>query len=140
MKMKGTIAKVKNAYTHACQKLGATMAAPTDRQAQVLLFVVGVGLLTAGLAASANAQLIGGDEGLTTRYNDARMSNAVNAILTYLEGTFGALIMVASGIGAILSAAFGQYRAALGCLVVAVGAFILRSFLATFFNDKSVKA
>jgi hypothetical protein len=143
MNTKEILKKVKRVYTSTCQKVAVTMHAPTERQAQAMLFVVGFGLLAAGLAANANAQIgggFGGSGGLTTRYNDARMSNAVNAILTYLEGTFGALIMVASGIGAILSAAFGQYRAALGCLVVAVGAFILRSFLATFFNDKNVKA
>jgi hypothetical protein len=46
--------------------------------------------------------------------------------------------MAASGIGAILSAAFGQYKMALSCMVVAVGAFILRSMLNTFFNTQSI--
>ena len=50
------------------------------------------------------------------------------------------MVMVAAGIGAILSSAFGQYRAALGLLVVAVGAFILRSLLGTFFNDINIQA
>ena len=48
--------------------------------------------------------------------------------------------MVAAGIGAILSSAFGQYKAALSLLVVAVGAFILRSIIGTFFNDNNVQA
>jgi hypothetical protein len=47
--------------------------------------------------------------------------------------------MVCAGLGAILSSAFGQYRAALGCLIIAVGAFILRSFLSTFFNDENIQ-
>ena len=75
----------------------------------------------------------------STKYNDARIANAVNAVMTYLEGTFGALVMAAAGIGAILSAAFGQYKAALSLMVVAIGAFILRSLMSTFFNDVSVQ-
>ena len=100
---------------------------------RVLLFSAGVVILTAGLAGHLDAQ------GLTTHYNDERFSNAVNAIMTYLEGTFGALVMACAGIGAILSAAFGQYRAALSLLVVSVGAFIVRSVMATFFNDQRVE-
>jgi hypothetical protein len=46
--------------------------------------------------------------------------------------------MVSAGIGAIMSSAFGQYRAALSLLVVALGAFILRSVLSTFFNDTRI--
>jgi predicted dinucleotide-utilizing enzyme len=75
----------------------------------------------------------------TTKYNDARVVNAVNAVLSYLEGTFGALIMAAAGIGAIISASFGGYKAAISLMVVAVGAFILRSLMSTFFNDSQVQ-
>jgi hypothetical protein len=74
-----------------------------------------------------------------TNYNDVKIANAVNAIMTYLEGSFGALIMAASGIGAIMSAAFGQYKAALSLMVVAVGSFILRSLIGTFFNDSMIQ-
>jgi hydrogenase-4 membrane subunit HyfE len=55
--------------------------------------------------------------------------------MTYIEGPFGALVAVCSGLGAILSSAFGQYKAALSFLIVAVGSFILRAFLITFFPD-----
>ena len=102
--------------------------------AQLILFILGVLLLSLGL------QSIGEAQGLTATYNDTRIAESVNVILTYLEGSFGALIMVSAGIGAIMSAAFGQYRAALGLLVVAVGAFILRSLMSTFFNDVSIQS
>lgn len=127
------ITKVKTAYTKVGQALGAAMYAPSKTQAQVMLFLLGIGLLTVGLSSGASAQL-------TTTYNDDRVANSVNAILVYIEGSFGALVMVAAGIGAILSSAFGQYRAALGLMVVAVGAFILRSVLSTFFNDTRLQA
>ena len=131
--MRVVLNKVKDTYTKVGQFLGSAKLAPTKHQAQLGLFALGTVLLVAGLSHGAVAQ------GLETNYNDLRVSGSVNAILTYMEGTFGALVMAAAGIGAILSSAFGQYKAALGCLIVAVGSFILRSFLATFFNDVNVQ-
>jgi hypothetical protein len=130
---KSVVAKVKKAHVTLCQKASAASFSPTEKQAQACLFFVGMAILVFGLSHGVDAQ------GLTTKYNDQRIANAVNAIMTYLEGTFGALVMAAAGIGAILSAAFGQYRAALSLMVVAVGAFILRSLMSTFFNDEGVQ-
>jgi hypothetical protein len=130
---------VKSKYCAVAQKACSVLSAPTQKQSQVMLFALGVGLLTIGLnegAAAATATTAG----LATDYNDARLADSLNAILTYIEGTFGAMVMVAAGIGAILSSAMGQYRAALGLLVVAVGAFILRSLIGTFFNDSNIQA
>ncbi|RME57307.1 MAG: hypothetical protein D6780_08665 [Candidatus Dadabacteria bacterium] len=97
---------------------------------QSLLFTVGVALLIFGLISLSFSQL----EPSVITYNDDRIVNAVSTILGYLEGAFGALVMVLAGVSAIISAAFGQYRAALSLLVVAIGAFILRSLVYTFFN------
>lgn len=126
--------QIQNIYTAACQKIGAALNAPSRGQMQFMLFAFGVILLSVGLSGGLQAQ------GLETEYNDERLADSLNAILTYIEGTFGAMVMVAAGIGAILSSAFGQYRAALGLLVVAVGAFILRSLVGTFFNDENIQA
>ncbi len=134
--MKSIYGSIRKMYTKVGQKVGAAMSSPSRAQVQTALFLFGVTLLATGLATSAAAQF---GDGLSITYNDDRLAQSVNAILTYLEGTFGALVMVAAGLGAILSSAFGQYRAALGCLVVAVGSFILRSILSTFFNDVNVQ-
>lgn len=72
------------------------------------------------------------------RVDSGPIDAVINIIFTYLEGSFGALIMVIAGIFAIVSAAFGQYKAALGLLVVAVGAYVLRSLVGTFFNDAGI--
>ena len=126
--------KIKNASVTLAQKIAAAKVAPTEAHARAVLFIAGVSLLALGLSADVVAQ------GFTnTNYNDEKIANAVNAIMMYLEGSFGALIMAASGIGAIMSAAFGQYKAALSLMVVAVGSFILRSLIGTFFNDINVQ-
>jgi hypothetical protein len=127
--------KIKNASVTLAQKIAAAKVAPTEAQARTALFIAGVSLLALGLSADVVAQ-----NGFTnTNYNDQKIANAVNAIMTYLEGSFGALIMAASGVGAIMSAAFGQYKAALSLMVVAVGSFILRSLIGTFFNDTMIQ-
>ena len=127
--------KIKNASVTLAQKIAAAKVAPTEAHARAVLFIAGVSLLALGLSADVVAQITPG----AIAYNDEKVSNAVNAIMLYLEGSFGALIMAASGIGAIMSAAFGQYKAALSLMVVAVGSFILRSLIGTFFNDQNVQ-
>ena len=127
--------KIKNASVTLAQKIAAAKVAPTEAHARAVLFIAGVSLLALGLSADVVAQITPG----AMAYNDEKVSNAVNAIMLYLEGSFGALIMAASGIGAIMSAAFGQYKAALSLMVVAVGSFILRSLIGTFFNDQNVQ-
>ena len=124
------VAKVKKMYNKIGQSVGAALTAPSNRQIQVALFALGIGLLTVGVMGGAHAQP--GD------YNDERVAEVITRIFTYLEGSFGALIMVAAGIMAIFSAAVGQYKAALGLLIVAAGAFILRSLVGTFFNDENI--
>jgi len=91
-------------------------------------------LISSGIALDASAQY-----SFKANYNDARIAESADVILTFLNGAFGALVMVASGIGAIISGAFGQYRAALGLMVVAVGSFIVRSLVSTWFNDRSLQ-
>lgn len=102
---------------------------------QSILFLTGCLLIALAYTPNALANLGTGH----TIYNDMRISDATNAVLTYLEGSLGALVMVAAGVGAILSAAFGQYRSALGLMIVSLGSFILRSLVGTFFNDVNLR-
>ncbi len=130
------INKVKKLYTHTGQYFTSLRVAPSDAQARTMLFLLGLGLLTVGMADLAHAQ---GANNIPSEssinYTDERIISSIRAVLAYIEGAFGALVMVAAGLGAIVSAAFGQYSAALGLFVVAVGAFILRSFVSTFFGS-----
>jgi hypothetical protein len=125
---------IKNMFISSCQKLGAMLVAPSARHIQFMLLAIGGALLTVGLSTDASAVYTA-----AASYNDDRVAEAADVIFTYVTGSFGALVMIACGVGAILSSAFGQYRAALGLMVVAVGAFILRSLVGTWFNDQSMQ-
>ena len=122
----------KRTYLSGCQKAGAFLHAPSKSHIQLMLLGIGVGLVTMGLAETAHAANSNLNQNPVV--DGTAFRNATCVVFRYLEGSFGALVMVASGVGAILSAAFGQYRAALGLMVVAIGSFIIRSLTATFFG------
>lgn len=138
--------KVLSAYSTIGQYVGVAFNAPSLKQRRALeisMVLLGVALLYSGTLESSIAQSSGSGGGFTSASNIPSGQNGANVqrlelvlqkIFTYLEGSFGALVMVASGLGAIISSAFGQFKAALGLLVVAVGAFILRSLVSTFFT------
>ena len=134
IKVNSLVKSATKKYISAAQTVSAALRSPSKAHGQMFLFAFGVALLGIGISMGLEAQ---GTR--TIEYNDQRVVESVNGVLLYLEGSFGALVMVASGIGAILSAAFGQYRAALGLMVVAIGAFILRSLMSTFFNDDNIQ-
>ncbi len=125
------IKKVAIGYKKLCRK--AYVATATN--STPLLFVLGIGLLATGLVGASEAQLANAP-GSGVAAGDDRIYEIVNRIFLLIEGNLGALVMIAAGLGAIIAAAFGAYRAAVGLLVVAVGAFILRSLVAIFFDWK----
>ena len=65
--------------------------------------------------------------------NHPLYSAACGRLLGLIEGSFGALITVGAGLGAIISSSVGGFRTAWTLLVVAVGAFILRAYVTLFF-------
>lgn len=124
--MKTLAAKIQSAY----RTTGIKAIAFVERNANSILFVVGLVILVGGLHGVANAQ----DSYATPEYDPSLVRSAVGNLFCLIEGAFGALIMVVSGLGAIVAAAMGAYRAAVGMLVVAVGSFILRALVSLFFG------
>jgi hypothetical protein len=61
-------------------------------------------------------------------------------MLRYAEGSFGALIMAAAALGALIFAIARKFRWALIALGVALGSFTLRSMMNTFYNVESVSS
>jgi len=97
-------------------------------------FMTSVLILVPSLAI---AQACNGPSGscATPNFDPELIEGAVGNLFMLIEGSFGALIMVVSGIGAIIAASMGAYRAAVGMLVVALGAFILRALVSLFFGS-----
>jgi hypothetical protein len=139
-KIKSIFVKARETALDATRKIAVAKMAPTEKQAQAILFAAGIICLGIGLSDDVFAGGAGGWNSRQGDVEDSRIALAVSTLFKYLEGSFGALIMAAAGIGAILSAAVGQYKAALSCMVVSVGAFILRSFMTTFFNVESLQS
>lgn len=136
-KVRSIISNVRETSLNIVRRAAVAAVAPTEKQAQLVLFAAGIIALGVGLSHESFAT---GFRGAMTQYEDARIVNAVNTVMRYLEGSFGALIMAGSGLIAICSAAFGQYKAALSCMIVAVGAFILRSVMYTFFDVSDIQS
>ena len=93
------------------------------------LFIMGALLLVVGLGTLQVASAGGGSG---SAWN-AGIIQAIKGVFNWLDGGFGALIMVGAGLLAIVTAAMGAYKAAMACLVVAAGTFILRAFARLFF-------
>lgn len=108
-------------YRNSCVGLSLSV----ERNANTLLFALGVLLLSVGTAGAVFAQ------GDTT--GGGLYQAACGFLLGFIEGPFGALITVGAGIGAIIASAVGGFKMAWTLVVVAVGAFILRAWITLFF-------
>jgi hypothetical protein len=93
-----------------------------------------LGVALVFMLATIQAQRTGNGEGLDECVQSQGFEGLVVFLYRALTGGFGALIMIVAGLGAILAAAFGQFKAALSALVVALGVFVLQIFISAFFN------
>lgn len=126
-----TMKRIAAGYRAAC----ISTAGFVERHATALLLILGVVLLGGGLAEFSAAQGADGSGSFSEAdFDDSLIRMSVGNLFKLIEGAFGALIMVVAGLGAIVAAAMGAYRAAVGMLVVAVGAFILRALVSLFFG------
>lgn len=132
--MKVVAKKVRSAYRAACTRVAVGAMQNADK----ILLGVGVCLIAGGVADLTIAQAGQGPTGSFSQanYDDQLVRAGVGNMFRLIEGAFGALVMVVAGLGAIIAAAMGAYRAALGMLVVALGAFILRALVSLFFGTQ----
>ncbi len=107
-------------YGEACR----WAVARAERHSSPILFLFGAVLLVGGLNELASAQGVA----------SVQARNACSILLAYMETGFGALVASAAGVGAIIAAAVGGFKAAWSLLVVSIGAFILRAYI-TLFNQ-----
>ncbi len=129
--MKNQMYRLGAVYSMTCARISLL----AERYANALLMVFGCTLLVGGLTELTIAQGQGPTGSFSEAgFEDDLIRNSVANLFKLIEGAFGALVMVVSGLGAIIAAAMGAYRAAVGMLVVAVGAFILRALTSLFFG------
>jgi hypothetical protein len=94
-----------------------------------LSFTLG-GILLSAQSAFADVTFPGGKVG-----PDVSAINEMSCWLLYFqEGTYGALLLVVSGVGALVSFALGGYRTALNCLIVAIASLMIRPVAELMFD------
>lgn len=129
--MKTVAKKIAASYSGACVSAYTFVA----KHGNVFMLALGSALILSGAAELSIAQdSVVRETFSNAAYDDGLVKASVGNLFCLIEGAFGALIMVVAGLGAIVAAAMGAYRAAVGMLVVAVGAFILRSLVSLFFG------
>lgn len=138
-KVRSILEKTKAYSLDVARKVAVAKIAPSEKQARMILFTAGMLALSFSLSHESFAgQNCNGADDCLLDLQDARIGTSVQIVLAYLEGSLGALIMAIAGMVAIVAAAFGQYKAALQAMACAIGAFILRSVMNTFFNTQTV--
>ncbi|MCB0323774.1 MAG: hypothetical protein KDD69_09385 [Bdellovibrionales bacterium] len=60
---------------------------------------------------------------------------AIEEICGHMTGSLGGLLMTVAGIGGLVAAAFGNFRASQSFIVTAIGAFAIGSVLSIYFED-----
>lgn len=117
-----SVSELRKRLNDVSVKASLKVRASFERQAELSLFILGLALLYSGGSELAHA-------------GSGTYGQACQGILLLVEGTFGALITAAAGIGAIVASAVGGFKMAWSLIVVSVGAFILRSYI-TLFNGE----
>lgn len=132
--MNTILGKITRGYSRLC----ASIYVLAKQNTSLMMFLSGLAILSCGLFQISEAQ--GQQEAFRSfakpNFVDTSIRVSVGQLFALIEGALGALIMVVAGLGAIVSSAMGAYRAAVGMLVVAVGAFILRALVSLFFGDQ----
>jgi len=105
----------------------------------VLLFFFGVSQLMYGLfphldRGSPTAIVAGVSH--ASVYHSARLDSSMSVIFSYLEGSFGALLMVTSFIAAVVCLFMRRWKLAGALLAIAILAFFLRSLTVAFFSTE----
>jgi hypothetical protein len=122
-------------------KLYSYYYAKLYRHANLILFCLGIFIITYGISDFVNAQpstngVGGGGSGSGGSGEASKIiKEQLCKILGLLQGTFGALILIVAGLAAVVTAAMGAYKLAMACVVIACGAFVIESFQILFFPD-----
>jgi hypothetical protein len=88
-----------------------------------------------------------GEYSIRATYNDARIAESSDVILTFFNGAFGAIVMLLSALLGIVFLLLSSVKkipscriAALICFIIAIAFYVMRSMISTWFNDVSLIA
>ncbi|MCC6934025.1 MAG: hypothetical protein IT292_12375 [Deltaproteobacteria bacterium] len=101
-----------------------------------IILAQGCLLLAIGLVNIAQADAGLGGAGGSAGFDDKYIKDAICKVMDVIEGAFGALLMTVAGLGAIVSAAIGAYKSAMNCMIVALGSWVIRSFVTLYFGKE----
>ena len=62
------------------------------------------------------------------------IDEAICWLMYFQMGSYGALLLAVSGVGSVVGAAMGSYRAAMNCLVVGIGSWLIQPVADLMFN------
>jgi hypothetical protein len=106
------------------------------------LIALGVATIGFGIMDDATAQM---SSGAAITYTDDRVVSLEEVVMTYLEGSFGALLMAFAGMAAIVTTALAKYKSskkllvlAVGFFAIAAGVFLGRAVIEAYFNDVGI--
>ncbi len=68
------------------------------------------------------------------QFDTQEIDSATCQLMDLMQGTVGAMLTAVAGIGAIVGAAFGAYRAAFSLLTVSTASFILPALVSLWFG------
>ena len=113
------LSQLRGLYQNVCILSAVKSRETLERHSQLAMFLLGLVLLYTGGSELAHA-------------GQGSYAMACNRMLSLIEGTFGALVTAVAGVAAIVAAAMGGFKMAWSLIVVAVGSFILRSYVGLF--------
>lgn len=140
-----TFDQVKERTVHLSRLLCIKKTLFVERHANLLMFALGVLLLYHGLAELGHSEALpipipdpesggGGAGGGAIEINTIELQRGTCTLFFLMERSFGALLATVAGVGAVVAAAFGAFKAAWSFLVVSIASFILRSLVSMWFG------
>lgn len=87
------------------------------------MFLIGSGLADFALAQNA-----------TLPPSTQAIDESICWLIYFQGGSYGALLEVVAGVGALVGAVMGSYRTAINCLVVGVGTWLIEPVAELFFG------
>ena len=60
---------------------------------------------------------------------------AISELCGHIQGNFGGLLMITAGLGGLVSAAFGNFRAMQGMLIVGIGCVSVSTIMSFYFGE-----